>query len=107
MNRNFVGKNDSFYTEDFYLTDNNMVVGIKDMPDEGSNDTKFLMIFDVNGLMPPNTWGKDVYGITVLGKKVEPLGENLRIEEQGIDCSPAGTGTSCSNYYLIGGGFND
>ena len=108
MNLSLVAQKDIFYTEEYYYADNNIIVGIKDVPNNiDDDDTKFIMTFDVNGIMPPNTWGKDVYGIAVYREKVEPIGGNLRIEEQGMDCSPMGTGTSCSNYYLIGGGFND
>ena len=107
MDKSFVGKKDTFYIEDYYKTNGNIIVGIKDIPDPEGEDTQFLMTFDVNGLMPPNTWGKDIFGTVVYNRKVEPIGNNLRIDEQGIDCSPLGTGTSCSNYYLIGGGFND
>ena len=107
MNRSFVGEEDNLHMDEYYYTNNNIIVGIKDVPDEKDKDTKFIMTFDVNGKLPPNIWGKDVFGIAVYGKKIEPLGGNMRIEEQGIDCSPVGTGVSCSNYYLVGGGFND
>jgi len=107
LNKSNIAKNDSVYTYDYYYTDDRMIVGIKDLPDKENTNTKFIMTFDVNGTKPPNLWGKDVFGVEVYSSSVEPIGSDMRIEEQNADCSNFGTGVSCSNYYLIGGDFND
>lgn len=108
MNKSVVTKDDIYYIDDYYFADNNMIVGIKDTPDNvEAKDTIFIITVDVNGLLPPNTWGKDVYGVKVHSDRVEPIGYEKTIENQYYDCSKAGTGRSCSNLYLIGGDFND
>lgn len=108
MNKSKIHKNDLYKIEDYYYTENNMIVGIKDTPDEIHNtQTMFIMTFDINGLLPPNIWGKDIFGVRVYSDKIEPLGHELSIEKQYYDCSQFGSGKGCSNYYLIGGGFSD
>ena len=73
-----------------------------------SDDAFFIMMFDINGLMPPNRWGKDIYGIKIFdGGKIKPFGEELSMDELRKDCSESGTGVSCSYYYKIGGGFDE
>jgi len=111
MDKTSVKKDDYYYITDYYYTDNNMIVGIKDIPETNenneNNDTIFIMTFDINGLLPPNTWGRDIFGVKVHTNKVEPFGQTLTIEKQYYDCSKNGTGTGCSNFYLIGGDFSD
>lgn len=108
MNKNKISKQDIYNIDDYYFTDNNMIVGIKDTPELDSDiNTMFIMTFDINGLLPPNVWGKDVFGVRVYSDRVEPIGKDLTIEKQYYDCSAHGSGTGCSNYYLIGGDFSD
>ena len=66
-----------------------------------------IMIFDINGILPPNTWGRDIYGVNIYEDKIEPFGAELPMAELKTDCSAFGTGVGCSYYYKIGGGFND
>ena len=101
-----------YYIEDYYFSDNKMIVGIKDIPNSdiknnGSEDTMFMMTFDINGFLPPNTWGKDVFGAKIYSNKVEPLGQDLSLQELKNDCSENGKGIGCSYYYQIGGNFSD
>ena len=108
MDKTPVPNNDVYHITDYYFTEHNMIVGIKDTPEhEDNEDTIFIMTFDINGLLPPNIWGKDVFGIKVHPNMVEPIGRSMTIEKQYYDCSKNGTGTGCSNFYLIGGDFND
>ena len=107
MNKSKIEKNSDYYVTDYFFTNNTVVVGIKDLPDEKDGKTKFLMTFDVNGIIPPNRWGKDVFGVMVYPDKIEALGANLGLEKQKEGCSLNNTGIACSNYYLIGGGFDD
>ena len=107
MNGNKIGENDELYVDDYYFTNNRkMIVGIKDIPGKKDN-AMFIMTFDVNGYMPPNKWGKDVFGAKIYADKVEAIGRELTIDKQNEDCSIEASGVSCSNYYIIGGGFND
>ena len=66
------------------------------------------MMFDINGILPPNRWGKDIYGVNIYDVlKIEPFGFDKSMDELKKDCSEAGTGINCSYYYKIGGGFDD
>ena len=67
-----------------------------------------IMMFDMNGLKGPNTWGKDIYGINIFTDgKITPIGTGWDLEDLKKDCSETGTGISCSHYYRIGGEFNE
>lgn len=107
MNKAKISDNDIYKIKDYYFTDKNTIVGIKDILPKWGAPEMFIMTFDVNGVLPPNRWGKDVFGIKVYTNKIEPIGSDLMIEKQYYDCSPQGTGTSCSNLYLIGGSLYD
>lgn len=108
LNGTKVHKKDQYYFDKLYVNKAGMVVGIKDIKDEDIYHPGFIMMFDMNGLKGPNTWGKDIYGINIFADgKITPLGTGLPIEKLQKDCSPAGTGISCSYYYRIGGEFNE
>lgn len=65
-----------------------------------------VVMYDVNGKTGPNVWGKDVFGLNLYEDYFEPLGKTKPIGIQRQDCSKEGSGKYCSNYYLIGGGFD-
>ena len=105
-NRSYKGKLYNF--REFYYGENNTIVGIKDIKSEKENDAFFMMMFDMNGLLPPNCWGKDVFGINIYdGGHIEPFGAQMDMDELKKDCSDIGSGIGCSYYYKIGGGFDD
>ena len=66
-----------------------------------------MMMFDINGILPPNIWGKDIYGVDIKKDSIKPFGADLSMERLQQDCSATGSGVGCSYYYNIGGGFND
>ncbi len=105
LNKKRVKKSDLYYFSDIYYTDNKMIVGIKDI-DEGE-EPMFMMMFDINGMLLPNTWGKDIYGAKIYKDRVEAFGQAKTLDEMRQDCSPEGSGISCSYYYRIGGYFVD
>ena len=108
MNGAKVYKGQRYYFDDFYFAENNTIVGIKDIKNEKLNDAFFIMMFDINGLLPPNRWGRDIFGINIYdGGRIEPFGFDLYMDELKKDCSESGTGVSCSYYYKIGGGFDE
>lgn len=108
MNGNRVDKNDEFYFDKLYNSYNGNIIGIKDIKDEDVYHPGFIMLFDMNGTKGPNMWGKDIYGINIFSDgKITPLGTGWDIEDLKKDCSPTGTGISCSYYYRIGGEFNE
>ncbi len=108
MKRTKVYKGENYHFTDLFLTKDNKLVGIKDLYDAGEDTPAFMMMFDINGILPPNTWGKDVYGINIYQTgKIEPFGQGLSMDDLRQDCSPAGTGVSCSYFYKIGGGFEE
>ena len=65
MNGNKVNPKDQFYFDKLYNSNNGQIIGIKDIKDEDIYHPGFLMLFDMNGLKGPNTWGKDIYGINI------------------------------------------
>lgn len=103
-----VKQGDDFYFSNLYLSKNNKIIGIKDIKDDDIYHPAFIMMFDMNGLNGPNTWGKDVFGINIfVDGKITPVGAGWDIEDLKKDCSPAGTGVACSYYYRIGGEFSE
>ena len=107
MNKIKVPSTNKYYFDDIYTSENGMIVGIKDLECEKPDEPMFLMMFDINGVLPPNTWGKDVFGAKIYSNKVEPLGQDLSLQELKNDCSENGKGIGCSYYYQIGGNFSD
>ena len=91
--------------QDFNLTYSNATISTK-IFDTPQDDVLGILMYDVNGVKGPNTWGKDVFGFNIYENKFEPFGKNKSINEQKQDCSRNGTGLFCSNYYLIGGNFD-
>ena len=108
MNGTKVYRGQTYFFDEFYFAENNSIVGIKDIKSDKSDDVLFLMMFDVNGILPPNRWGKDIFGINIYdGGKIEPFGFDKNMSELKKDCSETGTGIDCSYYYKIGGGFDE
>ena len=108
MNGTKVSPNDEYYFDNLYLSKNNIIIGIKDILDDNHYHPAFIMMFDMNGLKGPNTWGKDIYGMNIyVDGKITPLGYNWDLENLKQDCSNNGSGISCSYYYRIGGEFNE
>lgn len=101
-----VYKGETYFFDDFYFAENNTIVGIKDIKTETTDDTLFIMLFDINGILPPNRWGKDIYGINIYDDRgIKPFGFDLDMKALKKDCFE--TGVSCSYYYKIGGGFEE
>lgn len=102
-----VPRDDKYYFSDLYFSENNLqIVGIKDIANEKNNGAWFMLMFDLNGLLPPNTWGKDIYGIYIYDEgKVVPFGYEKNLYELKQSCPTKGV--DCSYYYTIGGEFND
>lgn len=90
---------------DFKQTYSNAVVAYKlyDFPQDGKEG---ILMYDVNGSIGPNVWGKDVYGYNIYSDRFEPFCKNDSIAKQKQDCSKSGTGLCCSNSYLASGSFN-
>ena len=108
MHGDKVKPGDDYYFDKVYLAENSTIVGIKDIIDDDVYHPGFIMMFDVNGVKGPNTWGRDVYGINIfIDGKITPLGAGWYIDDLKRDCSEGGSGVSCSYYYRIGGEFNE
>lgn len=103
MNKKSVKKDDIYHFDEIYYTDNKIIVGIKDV--DNAKDPMFMMMFDINGILPPNTWGKDIFGARIYENRIEAFGQTDSLDEMRKDCSPEGTGISCSYFYKIGGNF--
>lgn len=108
MNGTKVYNGQLYKFEDFYFAENNTIVGIKDIQTDKSDDALFIMMFDMNGVLPPNRWGKDIFGINIFNDRtIKPFGYDKDMEDLKQDCSKSGTGIYCSYYYKIGGAFDD
>lgn len=94
--------NSTYRFNDFKLTQTNSVVSYKlyETPQDG---VLGLLLYDVNGSVGPNIWGKDVFGLNIYSDRFEPFCKNDAISVQKQQCSKNGTGLCCSNYYLQGG----
>ena len=69
-------------------------------------DSLGMIMYDVNGITGPNTWGKDVFGYNIYSDRLEPFCKNDSLQKQKQICSRTGTGLCCSTYYLNGGRLN-
>ncbi len=107
MNKHKVDKDDYWYFKEYYYADTGVIVGLKDVNRQKASEPVFIMMFDVNGMLPPNTWGKDVYGIVFYETRVTAIGAEEPMDKLPQDCSPHGRGLYCSYYYLIGGEFEE
>ena len=106
MNKTRVYKGQDYYFDDLFYTEDSKIVGVKDMHEH--DGPLFVLMFDINGILPPNTWGKDIFGISIFDEgRIEPFGEGLNMDDLKQDCSPSGLGITCSYYYIIGGGFEE
>lgn len=103
LNGTFPSKTYRF--EKYFLTNQNASIAVKffEVPQD---DLIGILMYDVNGKLAPNTWGKDVFGFNIYSDKFEPFCKEKPINIQNQDCSKDGTGLCCSNYYLIGGSFD-
>ena len=97
--------NSTYRFNDFKLTQTNSVVSYKlyETPQDG---VLGLLLYDVNGSVGPNVWGKDVFGFNIYADRFEPFCKEKPVSEQKLDCSKNGTGLCCSSYYLQGGSFD-
>ena len=108
LNGSVIPKDNMFYFEDFYFGENNNIVGIKNIHTETLKDPLFIMMFDLNGILLPNKWGKDIFGVYVYDEGViKPFGYEKALIDLKNDCSVKGTGIGCSYYYTIGGDFDE
>ncbi len=98
--------NTTYRFNNYKLTHNNAVMAVKFFGSP-QGDLQGLLMYDVNGATGPNVWGKDVFGLNIYSDRFEPFCKNDSINVQRQECSKDGTGLCCSNYYLIGGSFDD
>lgn len=107
LNGTHVKKKSSFYITDFATLKSDVIIGFK------LNRNKLIyadapigtMLFDINGFNKPNRIGKDVFFINIYDNEIKAVGEDRSTSVLRANCSPIGTGTFCSKYYLIGGNF--
>lgn len=98
--------NNTYRFKNFKTTYSNAVIAVKLFDNPSEDGIQGVLMYDVNGKIGPNVWGKDVFGLNIYKDKFEPFGKNDSLSSQKQDCSKNGTGLSCSNYYLIGGNFD-
>ena len=89
----------------FKLTYSNAVVAYR-LYESSSAGALGILMYDVNGPIGPNVWGKDVFGYNIYPDRFEPFCKNESLAKQRQDCSKSGTGLCCSSSYLISGSFN-
>lgn len=95
---------DTYKFDNYKLTIANRVMSYKflDAPD---GDLLGYIMYDVNGSVGPNVWGKDVFGYNIYPDRFEPFCKQDSIAVQKQDCSKNGTGLCCSTLLLNGGKF--
>lgn len=87
-----------------YSTSDNKIFGLKWLNNDSKDGTYAVMMLDINGIEPPNMWGKDIFGINITLENIEPFGNSSDINAVKSDCSSRGSGVMCSYYYIWGGG---
>ncbi len=108
MSGNHVGKDDIYNFDSIYESNDDVIVGIKDIDNRSEKDVVFMLMIDTNGYKKPNMWGVDIFGVDIYPTgKVAPLGSDWELDELRKDCSKSGSGISCSHFYRIGGEFNE
>lgn len=106
MNGKAVDKNNSYYFDSLYNTEDDLIIGIKDIEDKTQDLPVFVMMIDTNGYKKPNMWGRDIFGLNIYRDgNVKALGYGWDTDKLRKDCSKTGTGMSCSHFYRIGGEF--
>lgn len=63
-----------------------------------SNECGWILM-DVNGMQPPNTWGRDVYLFFVFSDVVRPESSVINGSD---DCDSTHNGFTCASKYLLG-----
>lgn len=107
MNGSLVTSSGRYYFNSYYKTSSSEIVGLKWITKNCIGGTVCGIIsIDLNGIDPPNIWGRDIFGINVLNTGIEPLGKGLESDILRNDCSKFGFGLYCSYYYLMGGKFD-
>src|SRR5574344_104152 len=93
MDKNKVIKDQEYELSQLYFDSNNGIIRIKNINSDNSLSPIYMMMFDLNGIMPPNTWGKDIFGINVYkDMTIKPFGQDMTMDALSEDCSPTGTG---------------
>lgn len=107
LNGRRVKKKSSFYVDNFATLESGVIIGFRLNKNRSVyvNSPIGIMMFDINGLEKPNRVGKDVFFISVSEKEIKAVGDGHSTSVMKANCSPIGTGTFCSKYYLIGGNF--
>ena len=103
MNKSF--SDDNYKFNEYKTTYSNATIAVR-IFDDNATDKRGLLMYDVNGSVGPNIWGKDVFGLNLYNDHFEPFCKNEPLSKQKRDCSRQGSGLCCSNYYLIGGNFD-
>ena len=108
MNGEQVKSLDQYNFENYYIHSSGAIIGLKDLDNDDNLSPGFVMSIDINGIKPPNAWGRDIYGVNIFSDgKINPLGYGWSVEDLQNDCSELGSGISCSYYYRIGGNFTE
>ena len=64
--------NVTYRFNDFKLTQGNSVLAYK-LFDNTQSDLRGVFLYDVNGSVGPNVWGKDVFGFNIFSDRFEPF----------------------------------
>ncbi len=106
LNGKPVKENSRYYVDKFYFLEDSSIMGVKISDTCHLGQTCGIMIFDVNGELGPNKFGKDVFGVNVYIDRIEAFGTNLSDRLLASDCNKSSSGVFCSFYYLLGGKLN-
>ena len=106
--KSFVPYGNLYFFQEFYLLEKNTVLGVKVLNEECDTEQVCGMIMlDVNGAKKPNVWGLDIFGLNVYATSIEPICRGMSYEDLKFGCAAGGQGVCCSEFYLVGGTFNE
>lgn len=90
----------------YYITQANAILAVNLFDKINADGERGYLMYDINGIKAPNTWGKDVFGLKISDEGFIPFCKEQSFEYQKKDCSKSGKGLCCSSYYIIGGNFD-
>ena len=100
-------KHSQFYFNSFLKKKDGSLISFKknvNLQDE-EKEPLYYMFIDINGEKKPNRTGEDIFFINVYKHQIKALGADKDYARLKRNCSPAGSGLYCSEFYLLGGRF--
>lgn len=97
----------NIFTKLFAYQENGNIVGFKWLNCNCTETTPCAsVLFDMNGIKPPNRIGRDIFGLYLYKNGISAFGsEETDSDKLEKECNGHSSGMNCSEYYLRGGKF--